>query len=103
MDARAYPWAGNPRTFRAVAMPNGDKRFSIEGELVFLCEKRGHCVDRRKFLSRAEAEALRDELSAALRCFDVAKELAADVAALPRACTAPFPIRGATLADVGFA
>lgn len=99
----SYPYAGNPRVFRAVAMPNGDAQFRVEGPLVFLCEQRGGCQDRPKFLSRAEAEQLRDELSAALRCFDVAKDLARDVAAeigdRPRAYTGPYPIRGKTLAD----
>ena len=99
----AYPWAGNPRLFRAVAMPNGDARFGVAGQLVFVAEQRGHCTDRPKYLSRTEAEQLRDELSAALRCFDVAKDLARDVAAeigdRPRAYTGPYPIRGKTLAD----
>ena len=98
-----YPWEGNPRRFVAVAMPNGDGRFGVLGELVFLSEQRGHCVDRPKYLSRAEAEQLRDELTAALRAFDAAKDLARDVAAeiaeRPRAYTGPYPIRGKTLAD----
>jgi hypothetical protein len=111
---QSYPYAGNPRTFRAVAMPNGDARFGVAGPLVFLAEQRASAsssgavgreefVDRPKFLTRDEAEQLRDELGAALRCFDLAKELARDVAALPRAYRGPYPIRDhGTLADNGF-
>jgi hypothetical protein len=103
----SHPWAGHPRTFRAVAMPNGDARFGVAGPLVFLCEQRGGCVDRPKYLSRAEAEQLRDELNAALAAPDLARQLSQDIAAAiaerPRAYTGPYPIRGATLAEVGFA
>ena len=91
-----YPWSNQPRRFHAFAKPNGDARFGIAGQLVCLAEQRGHCVDRVKYLSRAEAEELRDELSAALRAFDLAKELArAVVSALPSAvaCRAPYPFR----------
>lgn len=96
MKDPAYPWQGNPRRFLAIAMPNGDRRFGIEGELVFLSEKRGHCRDRLKFLSRAEAEQLRDEINAALRAFDAAKEMATAIA-----CRAPYPFRDhRTLAEV---
>lgn len=100
---QSHSWAGNPRVFRAAAMPNGDAQFGIEGPLVFLCEQRGGCVDRPKYLSRAEAEQLRDELTTALRTFGVAKELARDVADHPRAYRGPYPIRDhGTLADQGF-
>ena len=100
----SYPWEGNPRRFVAVAMPNGDARFGVAGQMVFLSEKRGQCVDRPKYLSRDEAAQLRDELTAALRAFDAAKHLARDVAVeiadRPRAYTGPYPIRGKTLAEV---
>lgn len=99
MDARAYPFKGNPRVFRAAAMPNGDARYGIEGPLVFLCEQRGHCQDRPKFLSLAEAQQLHAVLGEALGTFAVAATLAADVDR-PRAYTGPWPIRGPSLAEV---
>lgn len=114
----SHPHAGNPRTFLAAAMPNGDARFGIEGELVFLCEQRGGCVDRLKYLSRAEAEQLRDALHDALRSLGRAAamspdprigsgvleaEMAEPSTAAPRAYRGPYPIRdGGTLADLGF-
>lgn len=105
MDGRAFPFAGNPRTFRAVAMPNGDARFGIEGQLVFLCEQRKHCVDRPKYLTRAEAEQLHAELGHALAAFALAKDFAGSIAAEvgARASTAPYPIHDhRTLAETGF-
>ncbi len=101
-----YPWAGHPRVFRAVAMPNGDARFGVSGQLVMLCEQRGKCQDRPRILSRAEAEQLRDEIGAALRAFDLAKDFARGVATEvgARAATAPFPFHDhRTLAEAGFA
>jgi hypothetical protein len=98
----SQPHAGNPRRFVAVAMPNGDAQFGVDGPLVFLTEQRGLCQDRPKFLTRAEAEQLRDALSAALQAFDLAKDLAHAVAGVDRpvAYTGPYPIRGKTLAEV---
>lgn len=84
----AYPWADNPRVFRAVAMPNGYARFGVAGQLVMLCEQRRQSPDGLRFLSRAEAEQLRDEIDAALRAFDIAKDLARGVA-----CRSPYPFR----------
>lgn len=107
-----YPWAGKPRTFRAVAMPNGDARLGVAGQLVLLVEQREGAQDRPRFLTRAEAEQLRDELDAGLRAFDLAKDLAREVvgptAALLEAkgiaCRAPYPFRDhRTLAEAGFA
>lgn len=103
MDGRAFPFAGNPRTFRAVAMPNGDARFGVEGQLVFLCEQRGHSTDKVKYLSRAEAEQLHAELGHALAAFSLAKDFAGGIAAEigARASTAPYPFRDhRTLAEV---
>ncbi len=99
MDAHAYPFKGNPRVFRAVAMPNGDAHYGIEGPLVFLCEQRGHCQDRPKFLSLAEARQLHAALGQALGTFAVGAALAED-GDRPRAYTGPFPIRGPSLAEV---
>lgn len=105
----AYPYAGNPRRFVAVAMPNGDAMFGVEGQLVFLTEQRGQCQDRPKFLTRVEAEQLRDALDAALQYFGMAaamSEFFTERDANPdRPCayTGPYPVRGATLADLGFA
>lgn len=106
MDGRAYPFAGHPRTFRAVAMPNGDARYGIEGQLVCLCEQRGSGsssgavgrsggVDKVRYLSRAEAEQLHAELGHALAAFDLAKDLAGSIAAEigARASSAPYPFR----------
>jgi hypothetical protein len=117
MTAAAYPFEGNPRTFRAVAMPNGDARFGVDGSMVFLCEQRRPAsgsaavgcdggVDRPKYLSLAEAEQLHAELGAALRAFDLAKSFAAGVvtevayADRPRPYLGPWPIRGPSLAEV---
>lgn len=92
----AYPWSGNPRQFSAVAMPNGDAQYGIEGQLVMLTEKRRHCVDRQKVFSRDEAEQLVAELQTALRTFDVASELATAIG-----CSAPYPFRDhRTVAEV---
>lgn len=115
------PWPGNPRRFYAMAMPNGDKRLGIEGQLVFVQERRVGLKELGNVLTRAEAEALHDELGHALRAFDLARDLARDVAAevgaagvptssclaagqqeRPSAYLGPYPIRGETLADVGF-
>lgn len=102
------PWPGNPRRFYAVAMPNGDAKLGIEGHLVFVQERREGLKEPGNIFTRAEAEALHAELGRALRAFDLAKELAVEVAIevgsadRPTAYTGPYPIRGATLADVGF-
>lgn len=100
------PWPGNPRRFYAIAMPNGDKRAGIEGQLVFVKEQRAGTKEPGSVLTRAEAEQLLRELQRALDTFGVAEALARDVAApvgdRPRAYTGPWPIRGPSLADVGF-
>lgn len=102
------PWAGNPRRFYAIAMPNGDKRLGIEGQLVFVQEQRVGLKEPGNILTRAEAEALHLELGCALRAFDLAKELAGSVATevayadRPRPYLEPWPIRGPSLAEVGF-
>lgn len=89
------------KRYTAKALPNGAPRHGVTWPVVMLTKRMGS-FKRIIFLSRAEAEALRDALAAALRDFDPAKDLAADVAARPRAYTGPFPVRGATLADLGF-
>lgn len=95
-----YPWAGHPRIFTAVAMPNGDARFGVAGELVRLTERNpmgGHV--RERLLSRGEAEQLVQELRGALRAFDHARALVEGLA--PAACTAPYPFAGnRTLAEI---
>jgi hypothetical protein len=110
---QAYPWASNPRQFVAVAMPNGDARFGVAGPLVFLSEKRGPAssseavgrsggTDKLKYLSRAEAEQLRDELDSALRSFGIASAMAEHFADRdrPSAARGPYPFRDhRTLAD----
>ncbi len=83
----SHPYAGNPRQFVAVAMPNGDAQFGVDGQLVFLCEQRGGCQDRPKFLTVAEAEQLRAALDDALRTFPMAKTMASPD--FPRAYRAP--------------
>jgi hypothetical protein len=94
---QAYPWAGQPRTFLAVAMPNGEARFGVVGELVFLSERRAGDADKVKILSRAEAENLRDELVRALATFDHAAALCGAARPAPAA----FPYRThRTLAEV---
>lgn len=89
------PWPGNPRRFYAVAMPNGDSRLKIEGQLVFVKENRVGAREPGSILTRAEAEQLRNELNHALGAFDLAKDLARAVA-----CREPYPFRDhRTLAD----
>ena len=105
MQPDNYPFAGNPRIYRAVAMPNGDARFGIAGPLVLVIEQRKYCVDKPRLLTRAEAEGLRAELDAALRAFDLAKDfvrvVAQEMVDRPRAYDGPWPIRShPTLADV---
>lgn len=100
------PWPGNPRRFYAMAMPNGGKRIDpqIEGPLVFVREQRVGLQEPGNIYTRAEAEQLYDELGRALRAFDLAKEMAREVAceigARPMPYLGPYPIRGATLAEV---
>jgi hypothetical protein len=98
------PWAGNPRRFYAVAMPNGDATLGIEGHLVFLQERRVGVKEPGSVLTRAEAEDLHAELGRALGAFalakDLAREIAAEIGDRPRAYTGPWPIRGKTLAEV---
>lgn len=91
-----------------MAMPNGDRRTDarIAGPLVFLREQRGAHKDPGVILTLAEAQQLHDELGRALRAFDLAREMAAEVAAelgdRPRPYVGPYPIRGqGTLAEVG--
>ncbi len=83
MDARReqldpyLPWPGKPRRFYAVAMPNGDRRVDArgDGELVFLKENRVGTQEPGSYLTRAEAQQLRNELDAALAVFDLAPAL----------------------------
>lgn len=95
----AHPYAGNPRRFVAVAMPNGDAQFGVSGPLVFLTEQRGHCQDRPKFLALAEAQQLHAALGEALATFAHGAMMASDDR--PQAYAGPYPIRGVTLAQVG--
>lgn len=98
------------RTFRAVAMPNGDARAGLEGPMVQIIEylkvekRRG--VFAVRVLTIAEAAQLRDALDAALAAPALARELAAGIATelseRPRAYTGPYHIHGGTLAEVGF-
>jgi len=101
MTDPAYPFANHRRWFRAAAMPNGDVQFGVAGPLVFLCEQRGHCADRVKYLTQGEAEQLRDALDAALRAFALGAEMA--VSEAPRPANLPYPFRDhSSLADNGF-
>lgn len=93
---------GAGRDFRAFARPQGDPAAGITGPLVEVQERCEGFLARVRLLPIAEATQLRDELDAALRAFTLARELAEGVAGLPRADSAPFPLRGVTLADVGF-
>lgn len=111
---KSYPYASDERDFSAMAMPQGDRRNGVAGPLVQIIERRRHCIDKVRMLTQAEAAALHFELGEALRAFDLAKQLAADVVAAscsaalgrqdtPRAATAPYPFRDhGTLADHGF-
>lgn len=105
VSERDYPFAGHPRQFVAAAMPNGDARSGVAGPLVFVCEQRGGCIDRPKYLSRAEAEQLHSALGVALRTFARAAEMAQPGrnSDAPAAYLGPYPIRDhGTLADHGF-
>ena len=88
MADQLHPYAGVPRVFRASAMPQGDRRFGVEGPLVSVREYYGAASSsaavgqqersavRERLWSRAEAAQLRDELNAALRALDVAEMMA---------------------------
>jgi len=97
VDDVDHPWMGKPRRFVAMAMPNGDGRFGVEGELVQVVESGGGAVDRLRLLSRAEAEQLRGELAAALRAFDVGEA----ITGRPCAVRWRYPFDHPTLAEVG--
>jgi len=115
MSEQPYPWANAPREFRANAMPAGDLKNGVPGPIVAVREYikgagRGGSIRtvkiNERLYSRAEAIMLRDGLNAAIRAFELAERLAQDVAfevaGAPRAYQGPWPIRGQTLADVGF-
>lgn len=94
-----YPFAGHPRRFTAVAMPNGVARFGVDGPLVMVVERAsngGH--ERTRYLSRDEAEEMADQLRGALRVFDLAPRLVEGLA--PRACRAAYPFVHRSLAEV---
>ena len=96
-----FPWPDKPRQFVAVAMPHGDARHGIEGQLIQLTERRGDGGPiRLKLLARSEAEDLVQQLRGALRVFDLAPRLADDLA--PKASHAPYPNPAhRSLAEVG--
>lgn len=105
VPAEDYPWLGQPRQYSAIAMPNGDARYGVEGQLVMLREYR--CTPSDKFgaqpkiklLSRGETEALVRELQGALRTFDRAEWMAAGEA--PGVARGPYPFHDhRTLAEV---
>lgn len=87
-----HPWAGAVRRFYANAMPAGDLANGVPGPIVAVREhaisERGVRTIRERLYSREEAARLRDELSAALRAFELAEELAESVA-----CRRPYPFR----------
>lgn len=94
-----HPWAGSPRRFSALAMPAGDPRFGVAGELIQVQTYRGGGDPKLQLLSRAEAEQLLAELHGALRCFDHARALVDGLA--PRAATGSYPFAGhRTLAEI---
>lgn len=110
-----YPWANAPRRYYANAMPSGDPKNGVPGPIVAVREHtqgagRGGALRtveiKEKLYSKDEAEQLRDELNRALRAFELAERLARDVAyevaGAPRAYPGPWPIKGKTLAEVGF-
>jgi hypothetical protein len=87
------------RFFSALVLPDGDPGCAVPGPLVQVDERtagKGEIV-RTKLLTRAEAEALQGALGRALLMIR-ASEL--NRANAPRAYTGPYPIRGATLAEV---
>ncbi|GAA3794708.1 hypothetical protein GCM10022600_15150 [Qipengyuania pelagi] len=118
MPAEDYPWLGQPRWYSATAMPNGDARHGVEGQLVMLTEYRSSSIEavgakrlrgapsdqigalpKIKLLSRGEAEGLLRELQGALRTFDRAERMAAGDA--PGVARGPYPFRDhRTLAEV---
>ncbi len=83
------------RQFSAFARPCGDAAFGIAGPLVEVHERRKHCLEKVRVLTRAEAEQLHAELGAALRAFALAKDFAGGIASETgaRASTAPYPFR----------
>lgn len=98
VPAENHPWLGQPRAFSAIAMPNGDARYGVEGQLVMLSEHRG-AQPKIKLLSRGETEELVRELQGALRTFDRAERMASGDA--PGVARGPYPFRDhRTLAEV---
>ena len=94
-----YPWLGNPREFAAMAMPSGDARVGVEGQLVQLVERRGNGPAKIRMLSRGEATRLHRELESAARAFAVGEAFDAfrpDLLAQgePVASIAGFPCAG---------
>lgn len=95
----SHPYAGRPRRFLALAMPNGDQRCGVEGPLVMLIEKRASGPDKLRMFTRDEAAQLARELEHALGAFEVAKDLAGAVA-----CRSPYPFRDhRTMAEIAAA
>ena len=104
LPPRDYPWAGHPRQFSVLAMPNGDDRYGVVGPILQVIERRGEMVPGLKLLSRAEAEQLRDELCRALAALELAEDMAEPgvpvdaggwptepIGGAPRAYTGPWP------------
>lgn len=104
MDARDidYPWQGQPRGFTAVAMPQGDPTYGVEGQLVLVLESRGGGMAKQKLYSRDEAERLYEQLRQALGAYQVGETISADCdhADSPRAALGPFPFNHRTLAQI---
>ena len=104
MDVRDidYPWQGQPRGFTAVAMPQGDPTYGVEGQLVLVLESRGGGMAKQKLYSRGEAERLYEQLRQALSAYRVGEAILAecDHADCPRPALGPFPFNHRTLAEV---
>ena len=66
-----YPWKGAPRIFSAIAMPQGDRRLGVEGQMVLVIEDRRAALPKERLLSRDEAADLHRQLGAALKVFEV--------------------------------
>lgn len=96
------PHKGAEREFRAFARPVGDPAMGVAGPLVELHERRAHCLAKLRLLTLAETAQLHAELGAVLRTFELGAAMAAegDTSERPRPYLGPYPIRGATLAEV---
>lgn len=97
-----YPWQGQPRGFTAMAMPQGDPAYGVEGQLVLVIESRGGGVPKQKFYSRGEAERLYDQLRQALGAYEAGEAITAgcDHDCRPRPALGPFPFNHRTLAEI---